>query len=63
MCLTVIAARPPIAATPRALKRADPTIVPIPISDSVRKVDITFTKNSGQDVATDINVAAATFCN
>lgn len=50
-----------MAATPRALNMAEPTIVPMPMSDCVRKVEITFTKNSGQDVATDINVAAATF--
>lgn len=56
-----MAARPPTAATPSALKMAEPTIVPIPISEPVKKVDITLTKNSGQDVATDMKVAAATF--
>lgn len=57
-----MAARLPIAPTPKALKMAEPTIVPIPMSDSVTKVEITFTKNSGNEVATAINVAAATFC-
>lgn len=57
-----MAAMLPIAATPNALKRADPTIVPIPMSDSVKNVEITFTKNSGHEVATAMNVAAATFC-
>lgn len=58
-----MAAKPPTAATPRALNKAEPTIVPIPISDSVKNVDITLTKNSGHEVATDMNVAAATFWN
>lgn len=54
-------ARPPTAATPSALKIAEPTMVPIPILDSVKNVEITLTKNSGQDVATAMKVAAATF--
>lgn len=57
-----MAAKLPIAATPRALKIAEPTIVPIPMSDPVRKVEITLTKNSGHEVATDMKVAAATSC-
>lgn len=60
--LTATAAKPPMAATASPLKMADPTTVPIPMSDSVRNVDMTFRKNSGQDVATAMNVAAATFC-
>lgn len=44
----------------RMLKTALPTIVPIPISPSVMKVPITFTNNSGADVAAAINVAPAT---
>lgn len=55
-----MAAIPPMAATPSALNMAEPTIVPMPISDSVRNVETTFTKNSGHEVATDIKVAAAT---
>lgn len=58
--LTVVAARPPQAATPRVLKTADPTTVPIPKSDSVRNVPMTFTNSSGADVANAINVAPAT---
>lgn len=60
--LTRTAAKPPIEATPNALNNDDPTIVPIPISDSVMNVPIKFVNNSGHDVAIDINVAAATSC-
>lgn len=59
--LTATAARLPTAATPNKLNIAEPTMVPMPMSDCVRKVEITLTKNSGQDVATDMKVAAATF--
>lgn len=59
--LTAIAARLPIAPTPRRLNIAEPTIVPMPISDCVKNVEMTFTKNSGHEVATDMKVAAATF--
>lgn len=61
--LTALAQRLPIAATPNVLKREDPTIVPIPTSDSVMKVPMMLTKSSGVEVATDMKVAAATSCN
>lgn len=57
---TPTAAKPPQAATPKVLKTPDPTTAPIPRSDSVRKVPITFTKSSGVHVAIAMNVAAAT---
>lgn len=58
--LTEEAARPPMAATPKVLNKDDPTTVPMPMSDWVKNVPIMFTKSSGADVATDMNVAAAT---
>uniref|UniRef100_A0A1B0B898 Uncharacterized protein n=1 Tax=Glossina palpalis gambiensis TaxID=67801 RepID=A0A1B0B898_9MUSC len=48
------------AATANILNTAEPTIVPTPISPSVMKVPITFTNNSGAEVAAAINVAPAT---
>ena len=48
-----------MAATPRELKRADPTTVPIPTSVSVINVPTMLTNSSGADVAVAINVAAA----
>lgn len=51
---------PQQAATARILKTADPTMVPTPMSPSVMNVPITFTNNSGADVAAAINVAPAT---
>lgn len=56
-----MAAKPPTAPTPSVLNIAEPIMVPIPMAESVRKVEITFTKNSGHEVATDMKVAAATF--
>lgn len=49
-----------MAATPRELHTEPPTIVPIPRSDFVIKVEITFTDISGKDVPDAIKVAAAT---
>lgn len=49
-----------MAATPKVLKRDDPTTVPIPTSDSVMNVPMMLTKSSGVEVAIDIKVAAAT---
>lgn len=60
--LTVAAAKPPKEATPKALKSDEPTTVPIPMSDLVMNVPIKLTKSSGDEVATDIKVAAATSC-
>lgn len=60
MILTIPAPMPQHAATARMLKTALPTIVPTPISPSVMKVPITFTKSSGADVAAAMNVAPAT---
>lgn len=57
---TVIEARPPIAATPSPLNIEEPTMVPIPISDSVMNVPMMLVNISGQEVATDMKVAAAT---
>lgn len=57
---TCVAANPAMPATPRVLHIWLPTIVPIPRSDSVIKVPITFIDISGIDVAEAINVAAAT---
>lgn len=54
------AARLPIAATPRALKMEEPTIVPRPKSERVMNVPMRFVKSSGVDVAIAIKVAAAT---
>lgn len=62
VALTLLAVRPPRAATPRVLNIDDPTTVPIPISDSVMKVPIILTNSSGADVAIAIKVAAATSC-
>lgn len=58
--LTLMAAREPIDATPNELNIDDPTIVPIPKLDPVMKVAIKLVNSSGQDVATDIKVAAPT---
>nr|CAH7712967.1 unnamed protein product [Callosobruchus chinensis] len=44
----------------RMLNTADPTIVPTPMSPSVMKVPMTFTKSSGADVAAAMKVAPAT---
>ena len=55
-----MAARPLKVAIPRTLKVALPTVVPTPMSLSVRNVLMTLTNNSGVDVAMDMNVAAAT---
>lgn len=57
---TAIELSPQHAAIAKILKTALPTIVPIPMSPSVIKVPITFTNNSGADVAAAINVAPAT---
>ncbi|VEN45646.1 unnamed protein product [Callosobruchus maculatus] len=51
---------PQHAATASMLNTADPTIVPTPISPSVIKVPMTFTKSSGADVAAAMKVAPAT---
>lgn len=58
--ITIPAARPQQAATARMLKTAEPTIVPTPMSPSVINVPMTFTNNSGADVAAAIKVAPAT---
>lgn len=60
MKLTIPAPIPQQAATARILKTAEPTMVPTPMSPSVINVPITFTNNSGADVAAAINVAPAT---
>lgn len=57
---TFAAASPPMADTPNALKRAEPTIVPMPKSDFVTNVPMTLANSSGQEVAEAIKVAAAT---
>ena len=57
---TMPAPMPQQAATAKILNTAEPTMVPTPISPSVMKVPITFTKSSGADVAAAINVAPAT---
>lgn len=46
-------------ATPSVLQTIPPTIVPMPRSDLVTNVAITFTDISGKEVADAINVAAA----
>lgn len=51
---------PQQAATASMLNTALPTIVPTPISPSVMNVPMTFTNNSGAEVAVAINVAPAT---
>lgn len=48
------------AATPSVLNISDPIIVPIPRSESVINVLMTFVNSSGVVVAVAINVAAAT---
>uniref|UniRef100_A0A1A9ZGN0 Uncharacterized protein n=1 Tax=Glossina pallidipes TaxID=7398 RepID=A0A1A9ZGN0_GLOPL len=58
--ITIPAPIPQQAATANILNTAEPTIVPTPISPSVMKVPITFTNNSGAEVAAAINVAPAT---
>lgn len=58
--LTLMAAKDPIDATPNELNMDEPTIVPIPKLDPVINVAIKLVNNSGQDVATDIKVAAPT---
>ncbi len=55
-----MALNPQQAAIAKILNTALPTMVPIPMSPSVMKVPITFTNNSGADVAAAINVAPAT---
>lgn len=58
--LTIPAPIPQQAATARMLNTAEPTMVPTPMSPSVMNVPITFTNNSGADVAAAMNVAPAT---
>jgi hypothetical protein len=58
--ITIPAPMPQHAATARILKTAEPTMVPTPMSPSVMKVPMTFTNNSGAEVAAAIKVAPAT---
>lgn len=57
---TIPAPMPQQAATARMLKTAEPTMVPTPMSPSVMNVPMTFTNNSGAEVAAAMNVAPAT---
>lgn len=58
--LTVLAASPQHAHTPKMLNTAEPTIVPTPISPFVMNVPITLVNSSGDEVAMAIKVAPAT---